>query len=473
VNGTAKRKRAGPGGQRPSYAASGALTNNPGYHRGMLPSPDAAPSESPFTPDHACALRLDVADALAGWRDQFHIPRRPDGTEVIYFCGNSLGLAPRGVADAVKQELEDWERLAVDAHFAGRTPWYSYHEQFRESGARLVGAVPGEVVYMNSLTVNLHLMMASFYRPTRERHRILIEDAAFPSDIYAARTQLRWHGFDPADGLLVARPRPGEHTLRSDDIEELLEREGPRIALVLFSGVNYYTGQVFDMARITQAAHRQGCVVGFDLAHAAGNVELRLHEWDVDFAAWCTYKYLNCGPGAVAGCFVHERHGRDVALRRFGGWWGNDPATRFRMHLEPEFVPVPGAEGWQLSNPPILSMAPLRVSLAMFDSAGLAALRAKSLRLTGYLQYLLDQIGGADSPAGRRYEVITPRDSAARGCQLSILVRHRPKELFERLQAGGIVCDYRVPDVIGVAPVPLYNAFHEVWRFADVLRRHA
>lgn len=438
----------------------------------MPPLSDTATGEPAFTPDENCALRLDAADVLAGWRDQFHIPRRPDGSPVIYFCGNSLGLAPRGVAAAVRQELEDWERLAVAAHFAGRKPWYSYHEPLRESGARLVGAVPGEVVHMNSLTINLHLMMASFYQPTPERYRILIEEAAFPSDIYASRTQLRWNGLDPSEGLRVARPRPGEHTLRTEDIEELLEREGSGIALLLFSGVNYYTGQIFDMARITRAAHRQGCVVGYDLAHAVGNVELHLHEWEVDFAAWCTYKYMNCGPGAVAGCFVHERHTRHPGLRRLGGWWGNDPATRFRMHLEPEFIPVPGAEGWQLSNPPILSMAPLHVSLAMFDSIGIPALRAKSLRLTGYLLYLLDQIDRADPPPPR-YEVITPRDPAARGCQLSILVHRQPRELFERLQTEGIVCDYREPNVIRVAPVPLYNTFHEVWRFADLLRRHA
>lgn len=412
------------------------------------------------------ARGLDASDPLRAFRDRFFIPPGHDGSPQIYLCGNSLGLQPKATRDAVLAELDDWARLGVEGHFHGRHPWYPYHEFVRETGARLVGALPHEVVFMNSLTVNLHLMMVTFYRPTRERYRILIEDAAFPSDTYAVRTQIRCHGFDPADALVVARPRAGESALRTEDVEALLEREGARIALVMLSGVNYFTGQVFDMQRIAAAARRQGCRVGFDLAHAAGNVELRLHDWNVDFAAWCTYKYLNSGPGAVAGCFVHERHAKDTALPRFGGWWGNAPATRFRMHLEPEFVPVASADAWQLSNPPILALAPVRVSLGIFDEAGMAALREKSCRLTAYLQLLLDQL------PSRRYTTITPREPAARGAQVSLLAHERPRELHQALIAADVVCDFREPNVIRVAPVPLYNTFMDVWRFVQVLAKH-
>lgn len=420
-----------------------------------------------FAPEEAAAIALDAADPLARFRERFEIPLGPDGKPVIYFCGNSLGLMPRAARDAVNQELDDWARLAVDAHFEGRSPWYSYHEQFREPAARLVGAKPGEVVLMNSLTVNLHLLMVSFYQPTHTRYKILMEDAAFPSDTYAAASQLRFHGHDPDDALAILRPREGEAFIHPGDIESELEDHGDRVALVLLSGVNYFTGQVFDMQRITAVARAEGCMVGLDLAHAAGNVPLALHEWGVDFAAWCSYKYLNSGPGAVAGAFVHERHHANSRLDRFAGWWGNDPATRFRMHLNEQFVPVARADSWQVSNPPILSMAPLRASLAIFDEAGMENLRAKSVRLTGYLQYLLDRM------PSRRYQIITPRNPDHRGCQLSILVRNRPKELFRALEAAGVKADFREPNVIRVAPVPLYNTFHEVWRFAQVLARHA
>jgi kynureninase len=416
-----------------------------------------------FRPDEAFALELDAADPLRAYRDCFHIPCRADGRPAIYFCGHSLGLQPRGVRELLEQELDDWARLGVDAHFRGRFPWYSYHELFRESGARLVGALPGEVVMMNSLTVNLHLMMITFYRPTPERHKILIEEPEFPSDLYAVQSQIRHHGYDPAEALVVVPRQTGSQLTANDDIERILERHGPEIALVLWSGVNFFTGQFFDLPRIVAAAHQAGCRVGFDLAHAAGNVVLHLHDWQVDFAVWCSYKYLNSGPGAVAGCFVHEMHGRDPALPRLAGWWGNDPATRFRMHLQSEFVPRPGADGWQLSNPPILAMAPLRASLALFDQAGMPALRAMSERLTGYLQYLLDEL----SPG--QLEIITPRDPGQRGCQLSILVRDHPQERLRALEREGIVCDFRAPNVIRVAPVPLYNRFHEVWTFAQVL----
>lgn len=406
---------------------------------------------------------LDAADPLSALRARFHIPQRASGGPVAYLCGNSLGLQPRTVRAALEQELSDWERLAVHAHFQGRHPWYSYHEWFREPGARLVGALPGEVVMMNSLTVNLHLLMATFYRPTRDRHRILVEDAAFPSDRYALESQLRLHGHDPHAGLVVARPRPDELLLRTEDIEELLAREGERIALVMLGGVHYFTGQYLDLPRITRAAQAQGCVVGFDLAHAAGNVPLALHDWNVDFAAWCSYKYLNAGPGAVAGAFVHERHGRDIALPRLAGWWGNDPRQRFQMHLLERFEARPGADGWQVSNPPILALAPLRESLVIFDEVGMPALRARSERLTGYLERLLDAI------PGRPYRIITPRDPAQRGCQLSIQVSGAGHALVDALDREGIVCDFRPPDVLRAAPVPLTSSFEDVARFAAVL----
>jgi kynureninase len=420
---------------------------------------------TPPEPGESFARRLDAEDPLRSFRGQFLLPRRPDGTPVVYLCGHSLGLQPAAARALVEQELDDWARLGVEGHFRGKTPWYSYHETLRDAGARLVGGLPREVVFMNSLTVNLHLLLATFYRPAGRRRCILTDEPAFPSDLYAVRSQVRHHGLDPADGLLTVRPRAGEHLVRAEDAEEILGRRGAEIAVVLWNGVNFLTGQFFDLGRLTAAAHRHGCVAGLDLAHAAGNVPLRLHEWGVDFAVWCSYKYLNGGPGAVAGCFVHERHGRDTSLPRLAGWWGNDPATRFRMHLEPEFVPKEGADGWQVSNPPILSMAPLRASLALFDAAGVPALRLKSERLTAYLLYLLDRL-----PAGR-FEVVTPRDPARRGSQLSLLVHDRPRELVRALEGAGVVCDFREPNVVRVAPAPLYNTYQDVWTFADVLSR--
>ena len=420
-----------------------------------------------FQPDEGFARQCDAEDPLREYRDRFCIPRRDDGSEVIYLAGNSLGLEPKGVRAALEQELSDWANKGVDAHFRGKTPWYSYHQVFRESGARLVGALPGEVVMMNSLTVNLHLMMVTFYQPNPQRYKVFMDDPAFPSDTYAVKTHLRYRGYDPADALILARPRGEEHTIREDDLVALLDQRSQEIALVFLSGVNFFTGQAFDMARIAATAHRRGCLVGLDLAHAAGNIPLHLHDWNIDFAVWCNYKYLNSGPGAVGGCFIHERHARNVDLARFGGWWGNDPDTRFLMHLQPDFVPRGDADGWQISNPPILAMAPMKVSIDLFDEVGMAALRSKSMRLTGYLQYLIDRI----SPD--RFEVITPREPAARGCQLSMLVHDRPKELLKALQGKGVVCDFREPDIIRVAPVPLYNTFHEVWRFARVLAGHA
>lgn len=411
------------------------------------------------------ALALDAADPLRQFRDRFRIPTAADGSPVAYFAGNSLGLQPKSARVYIEEALVNWEKRGVDGHFGGAHPWFPYHEMFRESGARLVGARPGEVVMMNSLTVNLHLMLVSFFRPTPERYKILIDAPCFPSDTYALKTQLRFHGLDPDDALLAVSPREGETTIRTEDIESLLQREGRKIALVLLAGVNFVTGQFFDLAAITDAGHRAGCMVGFDLAHAAGNVPLRLHDWGVDFAVWCSYKYLNSGPGAVAGCFVHERYASNTELPRFAGWWGNDPATRFRMHLEKDFIPRPGADGWQISNPPILALAPLRASLDLFDEAGMEMLRVKSLGLTGYLSRLLEPL------RVRGVEVITPKEPERRGCQLSLRFASRAKEILKELHQAGVVGDFREPDVIRAAPVPLYNTFHDVWRLATTLAR--
>jgi kynureninase len=419
----------------------------------------------PFVPGELFARLQDEADPLRSFRDQFLLPRRPDGSPMVYLCGHSLGLQPIGARALVEQELDDWARLGVEGHFRGATPWYSYHETLRDAGGRLVGALPHEVVFMNSLTVNLHLLMATFYRPAGARRCILIDEPAFPSDLYAVQSQIRHHGNNPADGLLAVGPRQGEHAVRMEDVEELLERCGSEIAVVWWNPVNFLTGQFFDLPRLTAAAHRQGCLVGLDLAHAVGNVPLQLHDWGVDFAVWCSYKYLNGGAGAVGGAFVHEKHGRNVSLPRLAGWWGNDPATRFRMQLQPEFIPREGADGWQVSNPPILSMAPLRASLALFDAAGMAALRDKSERQSAYLLDLLDRL-----PAGR-FEVVTPRDPARRGAQVSLLVHDRPRELVKALEEAGVVCDFREPNVVRVAPAPLYNTYQDVWTFADVLGR--
>ncbi|HKP94037.1 MAG TPA: kynureninase, partial [Chthoniobacterales bacterium] len=395
-----------------------------------------------------------------------------DGEPVIYFAGNSLGLMPKATRKIVEQELDDWAALGVDAHLEARTPWYSYHEAVREPMARLVGARPVEVICMNSLTVNLHLMMATFYRPTASRFKVLMEDPAFPSDTYAIKTQIRHHGLDPRNALLLARPHEGEETVRTETIVDLVEKNADSLAVVMIGAVNFFTGQFFDIAAITAAARKHGVTVGIDFAHAAGNVPLSLHDWNLDFAVWCSYKYLNAGPGAVAGAFIHERHATNTELPRLAGWFGNDPNTRFRMQLEPEFVPVPSADGWQISNPPIFSMAPLRASLALFDEAGMERLRAKSKRLTGYLEFLLDGANAGAARTADRFTVITPRDAEARGCQLSILAHQNPKELHQALEAAGVKADFREPNVIRAAPTPLYNTFHEVWRFAQILTAH-
>jgi kynureninase len=412
------------------------------------------------------ARRLDAEDPLASFRDRFHIPKMQDGTDSIYFCGNSLGLQPTNTADYVNAELEKWKEFGVKGHFEGAYPWMPYHEFLAEDMAALVGAGGTEVVVMNSLTVNLHLMMVSFYRPDSQRYKILIEDHAFPSDRYAVESQVRFHGLEPDDAIVRMAPRSGEDCIRHEDMCSVIEREGDAVALILLPGVQYYTGQLFDMNEVSRIGHKKGCMVGFDLAHAVGNVPLHLHDWDADFAVWCTYKYLNAGPGSVAGCFVHERHGSDPDRPRFAGWWGHDKDNRFEM-IHP-FSPTKGAEGWQLSNPPILSMAAIRASLDVFRDAGyMAPLRAKSELMTNYLDWMLAE------ELEDRIAVITPGDPAARGCQISLTVRDLSpggRQLFEGLDAAGVVSDWREPNVIRVAPVPLYNRFEDCHGFVARLK---
>ncbi|NKJ23431.1 kynureninase [Dyella sp. SG609] len=410
------------------------------------------------------ARAQDAADPLRAFRDEFLIPPH-QGRDSHYFCGNSLGLQPRAVREALNAELDDWGALAVEGHFKVRLPWLDYHEFVRDDLAALVGALPSEVVAMNTLGVNLHLMMVSFYRPTLERHAILIEAGAFPTDRYAVESQIRFHGFSPALSLIELQPDEPNGTLSMEAIERALAEHGERIALVLLPGVQYRTGQAFDLKAITALAHAQGCAVGFDLAHAVGNLPLQLHDSGADFAVWCSYKYLNSGPGAVAGAFVHERHAHTEHLPRFAGWWGHDKQSRFRMG--PEFVPMPGADGWQISNPPILSLAPLRVSLQIFQRAGMAQLREKTLRLTGYLEWLVQ------TQLGDVLESVTPREPSRRGSQLSIRVlggRERGRALFQYLMDHGIVGDWREPDVIRISPTPLYNRFEDCVVFAEAVR---
>jgi kynureninase len=416
--------------------------------------------------ERSFAEQQDGGDPLAALRAEFLFPPRADGSSTIYLCGHSLGLQPRGVARIFTEELQHWAGLGVEGHFASSRPWLPYHEQLTASLAKLVGALPLEVVAMNSLTVNLHLMLASFYRPRPGREAILIEKRAFSSDHYAVASQIRHQGFDPQTALLEIGPRAGEEIIRTEDLCALIEKEGARIATVMLPGVQYLSGQRFDIEAITRCARRQGCAVGFDLAHAIGNVPLQLHQWDVDFAVWCSYKYLNAGPGAIGGCFVHERHAHAFDLPRLAGWWGHDKQSRFAMPAV--FRPIPGAEGWQLSNPPIFAAAPLLASLPLFEAAGMAALRAKSVQLTGYLQALLQtQLNDA-------LTIITPSDPEARGSQLSVRLHRSPvqaRAVFNSLAKQGVVCDWREPDIIRVAPVPLYNSFQDVWQFCSALEQ--
>lgn len=408
------------------------------------------------------ALEMDQKDPLREMKAQFLNPKTPEGNDCIYFCGNSLGLQPRSTRSFVERIMKDWETRAVEGHFEGDEPWVPYHERLAPAMSRIVGAKEEEVILMNSLTVNLHLMMVSFYRPVPGRSKILIEKNAFPSDQYAVKSQIEFHGFDVEDSLLELEPREGETLLRTEDILKRIEKEGDEIALIMMGGLNYYTGQVYDMKQITEAGHARGCIVGFDLAHAVGNAFLSLHNWDVDFAVWCTYKYLNSGPGGIAGAYVHERHHQDESLPRFAGWWGHDKENRFLM--DENFVPIPTAEGWALSCGPILLEASFRASLEMFDEVGMKALRHKSELLTGYLEFLIGRI------QTDKIEIITPSDPAQRGCQLSVRVIGSDKSLFHAIHDKGVITDWREPDVIRVAPTPMYNSFEEVFRFVAILK---
>ena len=403
------------------------------------------------------ALQLDANDELQDYRNEFNIPLQKNGTEHIYLCGNSLGLQAKRTKKFINQELEDWANFGVEGHFHAKNPWMPYHEFLSKSYSKIVGAKQTEVIAMNTLTVNLHLMMVSFYRPTEKRNKIIIEADAFPSDIYAIESQIKHHGYIVEDSLIKLAPRKGDSAIRTDDIAEIVESEGDEIALIMLGGVNYYTGQVFDFEKITKLGQEKGIFVGFDLAHAAGNVKLELHKWGVDFAVWCSYKYLNSGPGSVAAAFVHEKH-HNSDLQRFAGWWGHKKEDRFEM--PDKFSPIKSAEGWQLSNPPILSLAAIRASLSIFDEVGMDKLLSKSKKLTDYLVFLLTSI------ETDRIEIITPKE---RGCQLSIRVKNGNKDLFNAITEKGVIADWREPDVIRVAPIPFYNSFQDVFKFYTIL----
>ncbi len=409
------------------------------------------------------AKKHDAEDTLAAFRNKFHIPKDATGKELIYLCGNSLGLQPKITSEYIKEELADWANLGVEGHVEGKHPWLPYHEFLTENMAKIVGAKPSEVVVMNTLTTNLHLMMVSFYQPTKTKYKIVVESDAFPSDKYAVESQLKFHGFDPKDGLILWKSPKGEELCRFEDLEEIMQTHGNEIALLMIGSTNYYTGQSFPLKKITELGHKYNCMVGFDLAHGAGNIQPNLHETGADFAVWCTYKYLNSGPGSLGGCFVHERHANNENLNRFAGWWGHNKKTRFNMRHE--FDALPGAEGWQLSNPPILSMAAIRASLDTFTEAGFENLRKKSEKLTGYLEFLLDEM------KNDAINVITPRNPEERGCQLSIQVKNADKSLHTKLTEAGVISDWREPDVIRVAPAPLYNSFEDVFHFSEKLKK--
>jgi len=407
------------------------------------------------------AQQLDKQDPLASFREKFHIPKDKNGKELIYFCGNSLGCQPKSARKYIEQEMLDWENLAVEGHFEAKNPWYYYHHFLEKQTAKLVGAQVNEVVVMNSLTVNLNLLMMSFYRPTKERFKIIIEDQAFPSDRYAVENLLKINNITLADGLVELKPRAGEHTYSTEDVIELINQTGSELALIMLGGVNYYTGQFFELEKITKAAHAVGAYAGFDLAHAAGNVKLELHNWNVDFACWCSYKYLNSGPGGTSGVYIRDKYALDKKFPRLAGWWGNDEKTRFEMPKH--FEAHEGAASWQMSNAQVLPMAVHWASLEIFEEAGMAALTAKSKKLTSYLEYLVNDING-------EFEIITPTNNDERGCQLSILTGENGKKMHDALTAAGIISDWRKPNVIRIAPVPLYNTFEEVFQFAKILR---
>lgn len=416
-----------------------------------------------FENSQAFAEALDQKDSLASYREKFYIPQGAHRKEQLYFTGNSLGLQPRSVLDHIMVELEDWKNLGVEGHFHGKNPWFHYHKFFNEKAAKIVGAEPKEVVIMNNLTVNLHLLMVSFYRPSSERFKIIMEAGAFPSDMYVVESQVKHHGFDPAEAIIEVTPREGEHSLRNEDILAEIRKHGDSTALVFFSGVQYYTGQVFDIENITKAAHEVGALAGFDLAHAAGNVEMKLHDWNVDFAAWCTYKYLNSGPGGVSGAFVHNKHGLDPSTPRFAGWWGHKEDERFKMLKG--YIPEPGAAGWQLSNAPVMTMAVHKASLEIFDEVGMSALAAKGKQLNLYLEYIVKEAQRSNPKL--EFEIITP-DS--RSCQLSILTNENGKKLFDYLTENDVIADWREPNVIRLAPVPLYNSFMDIFELGELMK---
>ncbi len=415
-----------------------------------------------FEEGRAYAQSLDQSDPMRSFRDAFHHPVQANGETFIYLCGNSLGLQPKGVRGKIDQELNDWSTLGVEGHFHAKNPWMPYHEFLTEAMSKIVGAKPSEVVVMNTLSVNLHLMMVSFYRPTSTRNKIIIEYDAFPSDRYAVESQIRHHGYDPAECLIELKAREGEVCLRDQDILDVIENLGDSLALVMLGNTNYYTGQFFDMAGITKAAHQVGAMAGFDCAHGAGNVNLDLHNSGADFAVWCSYKYLNSGPGSLGGCFVHERHADNAALNRFAGWWGHNKETRFGMR-DP-FDPISGAEGWQLSNPPILSMAAIKASLDVFEEAGMENLWAKARKITAYMEYLILGLNKQD------IQIITPKEMSRRGSQLSIQVKNADRNVFDRITKRGVIADWREPDVIRVSPVPLYVSYEDVYNFVEILK---
>jgi len=420
---------------------------------------------SEFQNNLAFAQSLDAKDTLAKFRSQFHIPNY-NGKPSIYLTGNSLGAMPKEATNALNVELEDWKEFGVEGHFHARNPWMPYHERFAEPLAEIVGAKPSEVVVMNGLTTNLHLLMVSFYRPSAKRYKIICEAHAFPSDQYALETQVKFHGYDPEDALIEVKPREGEHLIRKEDILQKIEEHKDEVALLMIGGVNYYTGQLFDMEHITKEAQKQGITVGWDLAHAAGNVQLDLHKWGVDFAAWCSYKYMNSGPGSISGVFIHERHHANKELPRFAGWWGHDKAVRFKM--EKGFVPIESAEAWQCSNAPIFAMAVHKCSLDIFMEAGMENLIEKSKTMTNYMEYIVkDIVSGFDDCD---FEIITPADPSERGCQLSIFVHGRGKDFFDVLTSKGVIADWREPNVVRIAPVPLYNSYEDVYAFGQALK---
>jgi kynureninase len=414
-----------------------------------------------FRNERGFAMKLDSLDPLAKHRSRFFFPQH-SGQEVVYFTGNSLGLQPKTTQQYIQQELDDWSRFGVEGHFLAKNPWLSYHELLTEKMAKIVGALPKETVMMNQLTVNLHLLMVSFYRPDKKRFKILCEAKAFPSDQYALQSQVEFHGFKKEDAIIEVSPRKGDYEIREEDILSAVEQHKDSLALIMIGGVNYFTGQVFDMKKITEAGHRAGAIVGFDLAHAAGNIELKLHDWNVDFAAWCSYKYLNSGPGSVAGAFAHERHLENTSLPIFAGWWGHDKETRFLMGNK--FVPMRTAERWQLSNAPVFSMAACRASLDIFDEVGIKALTEKSRSLSDYLEFVVKEVGDKH---GHCLEIITPKKN--RGCQVSIVAHGYGKSLYQKLIDNGVIPDWREPNVIRCAPVPLYNSFEDVFRFGQIL----